>query len=211
LSNAGQVCTATSRILVQDTIYDKFLAGFKAHIVDTHTVGDPFAKETTQGPQVNKVQYDKILSYIQSGKDEGAELVLGGAPDKEINADGTGYYLKPTIFGKVKSDMKIYKEEIFGPCVVVTSFKTEAEAIEMANDTTYGLGSAVFTSNLKVAHRVAAKIDAGMVWINSSQDSDFRIPFGGVKQSGFGRELGQAGLDAYTTTKAVHVNLGLEI
>jgi len=107
--------------------------------------------------------------------------------------------------------MKIYREEIFGPFVVVASFKTEEDAIRMANDTTYGLGSALFTQNIERGHRVAAKIEAGMVWINSSNDSDFRVPFGGVKQSGIGRELGEAGLAAYSQTKAVHVNVGMKL
>ena len=107
--------------------------------------------------------------------------------------------------------MKIYREEVFGPFAVIASFKTEEEALQMANDTTYGLGSAVFTQDLTKAHRVARNIEAGMVWINSSQDSDYRIPFGGVKQSGIGRELGEAGLAAYTNSKAVHVNMGTKL
>ncbi|KAI6859779.1 hypothetical protein KC316_g20983 [Hortaea werneckii] len=104
--------------------------------------------------------------------------------------------------------MRVFREEVFGPFVVIASFKTEEEALEKANDTTYGLGSAVFTKDIVKAHRIARKIEAGMVWINSSQDSDYRIPFGGVKQSGIGRELGEAGLEAYSNKKAVHVNLG---
>jgi aldehyde dehydrogenase (NAD+) len=206
MSNMGQICTATSRILVQDTIYDKFVAAFKAHLAKTSKIGDPFADDTFQGPQVTKAQYDRVLSYIEAGKAEGATLVTGGVPHKNVG-DGKGFFIEPTIFTNVTDNMKIYREEVFGPFVVISSFKTEEEAIERANDTTYGLGSSVFTQNIVRAHRVARKIDAGMVWINSSQDSDFRIPFGGVKQSGIGRELGQAGLDAYTTTKAVHVNL----
>jgi aldehyde dehydrogenase (NAD+) len=107
--------------------------------------------------------------------------------------------------------MKIYREEIFGPFVVITSFKTEEEALELANDTTYGLGSAVFTQDITRGHRIAKKIEAGMVWINSSNDSDYRVPFGGVKQSGIGRELGEAGLAAYSNTKSVHVNMGTRL
>lgn len=107
--------------------------------------------------------------------------------------------------------MKIFKEEVFGPFVVIASFKTEEEALEIANDSTYGLGSAVFTQDITRAHRVAKRIEAGMVWINSSNDSDYRIPFGGVKQSGIGRELGEAGLAGYTQIKAVHVNMGTKL
>jgi len=206
MSNMGQICTATSRVLVQEGVYDKFVAAFKDQVKTTSTVGNPFEESTFQGPQVTKTQYERVLSYIESGKSEGATLVMGGEPFK--NAGGKGFFIAPTVFSNVKDTMKIYKEEVFGPFVVIASFKTEEEAIERANDTTYGLGSAVFTKDITRAHRVARKIEAGMVWINSSNDSDFRIPFGGVKQSGIGRELGEAGLEAYTNKKAVHVNLG---
>ncbi|OQU95712.1 hypothetical protein CLAIMM_01888 [Cladophialophora immunda] len=210
MSNMGQICTATSRVLVQEGIYDKFVEQFKEVVKTTSKVGDPFADDTFQGPQVTKAQYEKVLGYIESGKSEGATLAAGGVPHKNVG-DGKGFFIEPTIFTGVKDDMKIYREEVFGPFVVIASFKTEDEAVRMANDTTYGLGSALFTSNIERAHRVAARIEAGMVWINSSNDSDFRVPFGGVKQSGIGRELGEAGLAAYSQTKAVHVNLGLKL
>ena len=141
-----------------------------------------------------------MLSYIASGKAEGATLVAGGEPCKNISG-GKGFFIAPTIFTGVTEQMKIYKEEVFGPFVVIASFKSEAEALASANDTTYGLGSAVFTRDLVRAHRIARNIEAGMVWINSSNDSDYRIPFGGVKMSGIGRELGEAGLAAYTNSK----------
>jgi aldehyde dehydrogenase (NAD(P)+) len=140
-----------------------------------------------------------VLSYIETGKSEGATLVAGGEAHK--NVGGKGFFISPTIFTNVKDDMKIYREEVFGPFVVISSFKTEEEAIQRANDTTFGLGAAVFTENITKAHRVARLVEAGMVWINSSNDSDIRIPFGGVKQSGIGRELGEAGLEAYTNKK----------
>ncbi|RVX74010.1 hypothetical protein B0A52_02900 [Exophiala mesophila] len=210
MSNQGQICTATSRVLVQEGVYDKFVEKFKEVVLATSKVGDPFAEDTFQGPQVTKAQYDRVLSYIESGKSEGATLASGGVPHTKVG-DGKGFFIEPTIFTGVKDTMKIYREEIFGPFVVVASFKDEAEAIAKANDTTYGLGSAVFSTNIERAHRVAAKLEAGMVWINSSNDSDFRVPFGGVKQSGIGRELGSAGLEAYSQTKAVHVNLGLKL
>ena len=208
MSNMGQICTATSRVLVQEGCYDKFIELFKETVKTTSKVGDPFADETFQGPQVTKAQYERVLNYIEAGKEEGATLEAGGVPHKNVG-EGKGFFIEPTIFTGVKDSMKIYREEVFGPFVVIASFKTEEEAIKMANDTTYGLGSAVFTQNITKAHRVAAKIEAGMVWVNSSQDSDFRIPFGGVKQSGIGRELGEAGLAAYSQTKSVHVNMGL--
>ncbi|KAK5723972.1 mitochondrial aldehyde dehydrogenase [Elasticomyces elasticus] len=207
MSNMGQICTATSRILVQESIYDTFVEAFKKQVTSTSKVGDPFSDSTFQGPQVTKAQYEKVLGYIEAGKEDGATLAMGGEAYKNVG-DGKGFFVTPTVFTNVKSNMRVFREEVFGPFVVIVSFKDEAEALEKANDTTYGLGSAIFTKDIVRAHKLARKIEAGMVWINSSQDSDFRIPFGGVKQSGIGRELGEAGLDAYTNKKSVHVNLG---
>ncbi len=207
MSNMGQICTATSRILVQEDIYDKFIEAFKKQVTETSKVGDPFSDDTFQGPQVTKAQYERVLGYIDTGKSEGATLAMGGEAYKNVG-EGKGFFVSPTVFTHVKDSMRIFREEVFGPFVVIVSFKDEEEALSLANDTTYGLGSAVFTQDITKAHRVARKIEAGMVWINSSQDSDYRIPFGGVKQSGIGRELGEAGLEAYTNKKAVHVNLG---
>jgi aldehyde dehydrogenase (NAD+) len=208
--NQGQVCTATSRILVHESVYDKFIALFKETVASTSKVGNPFEDATFQGPQVTKAQYDRVLSYIQSGKSEGAKLESGGVPYKNVG-DGKGFFIEPTIFTNVKDNMRIYREEVFGPFVAIASFAEDGEAVARANDTTYGLGAAVFTKDIKRAHRVASDIEAGMVWINSSNDSDFRVPFGGVKQSGIGRELGEAGLEAYSQIKAVHVNIGAKL
>ncbi|KOS40719.1 hypothetical protein ACN38_g8421 [Penicillium nordicum] len=204
--NQGQICTATSRILVQDEIYDRFLEAFKAQVKNVSKIGDPFEESTFQGPQVTQAQYDRIMSYIDVGKSEKATLIAGGKPFTGVG-DGKGFFVEPTVFTDVTPKMRIYQEEVFGPFVVIARFSEEKDAIEMANDSTYGLGSALFTTNLTRAHRVAKKIEAGMVWINSSNDSDWRIPFGGVKQSGIGRELGEAGLAAYSNTKAIHVNM----
>jgi aldehyde dehydrogenase (NAD+) len=205
MSNQGQICTATSRILVQDEIYEEFLAAFKSQVKDVSKIGDPFEESTFQGPQVTKAQYDRVLDYVKIGQSEGAKLELGGQPFKQ--SLGKGYFVEPTVFTNVSSHMRIYQEEVFGPFAVVARFSTEEEAIHMANETAYGLGSALFTTNLTRAHRVAKRIEAGMVWINSSNDSDCRIPFGGVKSSGIGRELGEAGLAAYSNIKAIHVNM----
>lgn len=208
MSNQGQICTATSRILVQEGVYESFISAFKKQVKEVSVVGDPFAETTFQGPQVTKAQYERVLGYVQAGKDEGATLLTGGEAFTKGPTSNKGFFVEPTVFTGVKPTMKIYREEVFGPFVVIATFKTEAEALDLANDTTYGLGSAVFTKDITRAHRVAKRIEAGMVWINSSNDSDYRIPFGGVKQSGIGRELGEAGLAGYTQTKAVHVNMG---
>jgi aldehyde dehydrogenase (NAD+) len=210
MSNQGQICTATSRVLIQESIYDKFVEEFKKIVASTSIVGDPFKDDTFQGPQVTKAQYERVLGFVESGKSEGATLAHGGVPYTKVG-EGKGYFIEPTVFTNVKSSMTIFREEVFGPFVVLVSFKDEAEAIKLANDTTYGLGSAVFSQNIERAHRVASKIEAGMVWINSSQDSDFRVPFGGVKNSGIGRELGEAGLHSYLQEKAVHVNMGTKL
>ncbi|KAL4877011.1 Aldehyde/histidinol dehydrogenase [Aspergillus karnatakaensis] len=185
MSNQGQICTATSRVVV----------------------GDPFDDNVSHGPQVSRAQYERILGYIDAAKREGATLLLGG----EVKTGGRGYFVPPTVFADVTDDMMIYREEIFGPVVVVCKFSTEEEVVRRANDTIYGLAGAVFTENISKGHRVARKIQAGSVWVNSSQDADIRAPFGGYKQSGIGRELGQAGLEAYSTVKSVYVNLGLKI
>lgn len=205
--NQGQVCTATSRILVHESVHDRFVALFKDTVTSVSKVGDPFAEDTFQGPQVTKAQYERVLSYIEAGKSEGATLVAGGGAPREAH-DGKGFFIAPTIFTGVSRSMRIYREEVFGPFVVIGSFADEEDAVARANDTTYGLGAAVFTRDVERAHRVASDVEAGMVWINSSNDSDVRIPFGGVKQSGIGRELGQAGLEAYSQIKAVHLNMG---
>ncbi|TDZ13744.1 Aldehyde dehydrogenase [Colletotrichum spinosum] len=206
MSNQGQICTSTSRILVQQDVYHEYIARFEQICLE-NKVGDPFDDDTFQGPQITRAQYDKILGYIQSGKDEGATLVTGGVPFKNVG-DGKGFFIEPTVFSDVKPDMRIFQDEVFGPFVAVTPFKTEEEAVALANSTSYGLGAALFTRDIERGHRVAARLESGMVWINSSNDSDIRVPFGGVKQSGIGRELGEAGLAAYTQTKAVHVNMG---
>lgn len=157
----GQICTATSRIFVQDTIYDKFIERFNTEVKNSTVIGDPFDEKTTHGPQVSKVQYEKILGFFESAKSEGAKLAAGG----EKHGD-KGFYIQPTVFQDVKPSMKIAREEVFGPCVVIAPFSSEEEAISLANDTTYGLGAAVFTENLRKAHRVAGEIDAGTVWVS---------------------------------------------
>jgi aldehyde dehydrogenase (NAD+) len=201
--NMGQVCTAGSRIFVQETIYDEFLAAISgiANSMGAAT-GDPFQENTLHGPQVSKIQHDRVLGYINHGKQEGATVHAGG---HQIGTEG--YFIHPTIFTDVKPEMKIAREEIFGPVAVVVRFKDEAEVIELANDTAYGLACSVFSENTGRAHRVAHAIEAGSVWVNTTLDSHHALPFGGYKMSGIGRELGKYALDTYTQVKSVHVRL----
>ncbi|KAJ7087922.1 aldehyde dehydrogenase [Mycena belliarum] len=200
--NHGQACCAGSRIFVQEGIYDKFLAEFTKKTASIN-VGDPFAPGVDQGPQVSQLQYDRIMGYIESGKSEGATVHLGG------ERHGTeGYFIKPTIFTDTTPEMKIVKEEIFGPVGVVIKFKDEADVIRQANDTMYGLAAAVFTQNLNRAIETAHKLQAGTAWVNCVNQLHANVPFGGFKQSGIGRELGEYALHNYTNVKAVHINLG---
>ncbi|TEB33828.1 aldehyde dehydrogenase [Coprinellus micaceus] len=197
--NHGQACCAGSRIYVQSGIYDEFLKKFteKAKAIK---VGDPFGTGIDQGPQVSQIQYDRIMGYIESGKADGATRV------------GTdGYFIEPTIFTDVKPDMKIVREEIFGPVGVVIKFEDEEDVIRQANDTTYGLAAAVFSQDINRALRTAHRLQAGTAWVNCANQLHANVPFGGFKQSGIGRELGEYALHNYTNVKAVHVNLGHEL
>ncbi|KAM0279918.1 hypothetical protein ACHAQH_004359 [Verticillium albo-atrum] len=208
MANAGQVCTATSRLLVHESVHDAFLEKFLA-VVDTVSVlGDPFEETTFQGPQVTRTQQQGILAQVAGAVAEGATLALGATSVANGDAvSGKGFFVPPTVLTGVTSGMRVFREEIFGPCAAVSRFRDEGEAVALANDSSYGLGAAVFTRDLALAHRVARDVEAGMVWVNSSNDSDYRVPFGGVKQSGIGRELGEAGIEAYTVAKSVHINL----
>ncbi|KAK2462656.1 hypothetical protein APHAL10511_005389 [Amanita phalloides] len=201
--NMGQVCTAGSRIFVQEGIYDKFLAKMtEITRAAGAAAGDPFQPSTLHGPQVSKTQFDRVMSYIQSGKQDGAKVHIGG---ERIGSEG--YFIHPTIFTDTKPDMKIVREEIFGPVVVISKFKDEAEVIELANDTLYGLACSVFCENVGRAHRVAHAMEAGTVWVNHTLQTEVSFPFGGYKQSGMGREQGKYALDTYTQVKTVLVKL----
>ncbi|GAM86255.1 hypothetical protein ANO11243_042670 [Dothideomycetidae sp. 11243] len=204
--NFGQTCHAGTRIYVHDDIYDKFVDAY-TKAMSKIKVGDNFDSTSDQGPQNSKMQYDKILGYIESGKKEGATVHLGGEAAQV--GDGKGYYIKPTIFTNVKPNMKIMREEIFGPVVAVSRFKTEEEVIELANDTTYGLAAAVHTKDYERAVRVTGAIKAGTLWCNMYNFVHWSIPFGGYKESGLGRECGEEALNNYTETKAVYMNMGV--
>ncbi|MGO9471041.1 MAG: aldehyde dehydrogenase family protein [Isosphaeraceae bacterium] len=199
--NQGQCCCAGSRLLVQDKVYDAMVERL-ATASEKRQLGDPFDAKTEQGPQVDKTQFDKVLGYIKSGKEQGARCVTGGE-----RFGSRGYFIKPTVFAEVKDNMAIAREEIFGPVMQVLRFKEIDEVIERANTTDYGLAAAVWTRDLKKAHAVADRIRAGTVWINCYDVFDAAAPFGGFKTSGIGRELGEKSLDNYTELKTVTVAL----
>lgn len=200
--NHGQCCCAGSRVYVQSGIYDKFIEAFKAR-TSKNVVGDPFHQDTFQGPQVSQLQFDRIMSYIQSGKEAGAKVETGG------ERHGTeGYFIQPTVFSNVSDDMKIMQEEIFGPVCSISKFETEEEVIKSGNETNYGLAAAVHTQNLNTAIRVANSLKAGTVWVNNYNMLSYQVPFGGFKESGIGRELGKYALANYTQVKSVRVRLG---
>ncbi|KAG8627934.1 hypothetical protein KVT40_003807 [Elsinoe batatas] len=200
--NHGQCCCAGSRIYVQDTIYDKFVQRFKER-AQKNVVGDPFSADTFQGPQVSQLQFDRIMGYIQAGKDAGATVETGGARKGD-----KGYFIEPTIFSNVSEDMKIMQEEIFGPVCTISKFKDKEEVIRKGNATTYGLAAAVHTKNLNTAIEVSNALRAGTVWVNTYNTLHHQMPFGGYKESGIGRELGEAALDNYCQTKTVSIRLG---
>jgi len=205
--NAGQICIAGSRIFVQEGVYDKFISKFAeaAEVMDA-TAGDPFLEATRHCPQISQIQYDRVMSYIDSGKQDGAKVAIGGG-----RIGNAGYFIEPTVFTDVTPDMKIAKEEIFGPVGTVFKFKTEEEVIAAANDTTYGLACYIYTENSSRAIRVAHAIEAGTAFVNSSLVLENSVPFGGYKQSGIGREFGEYALETYTQVKGVHINLGLRL
>jgi acyl-CoA reductase-like NAD-dependent aldehyde dehydrogenase len=198
----GQVCASGSRLFVQESIYDKFMDRF-ASKVQSIRVGNPLEATTQMGPQVSAQQLKTIEKYVAVGLEEGAELVTGGQ-----RGNKNGYYFTPTIFGDVTNEMTIAREEIFGPVVSVIRFKDEEDALRQANDTIYGLASGIWTNDLKRAHRMARGIQAGTVYVNTYSMLDSTTPFGGMKQSGFGRELGVQAMDMYTQSKSVWIDLG---
>jgi aldehyde dehydrogenase (NAD+)/phenylacetaldehyde dehydrogenase len=199
--NSGQVCCAGTRIFVQKDMYDD--------VVDQLTTfskgmsyGDPLDPKTVMGPVVSKEQFDRVKSYLDVGKKEGAKVTAGGEP-----GTGKGYFVKPTVFADVNNNMKIAREEIFGPVATAIPFKDESDAILQGNDTEYGLAAAVWTRDIGRAHKVARALKAGTVWVNCYNQIDAISPFGGYKQSGFGRELGKHALELYSQVKSVYVKL----
>jgi len=200
--NQGEVCSAGSRILVERSIYSKFVEAMAAK-AKTIKLGPPLQRDTKMGPLVSKEQYDRVRSYLEIGKQE-AKLASGGDRPKNIDR---GYYVSPTIFYDVDNSARIAREEIFGPVATVIPFADEADAVKIANDSPYGLAAAVWTRDIFKAFRAVKKIRAGIVWVNHMQPTYVEAPWGGYKQSGFGRELGPWGVEEYLETKQVHINL----
>ncbi len=199
--NSGQVCVAGTRIFVQRDQYEGFVERL-TQASRKMTIGDPLSPDTRLGPLVSKEQFDRVNNYLEIGKKEGARVTIGGE-----KVSGKGYFVKPTVFADVDNKMKIAREEIFGPVAAAIPFKDENDAILQGNDTTYGLAAAVWTRDVSRAHRVARALKAGTVWVNNYGSSDVAMPFGGYKQSGFGREGGRHVIDLFTQIKSVYVKL----
>jgi len=200
----GEVCNAGSRLFVESKVQDEFLEKLGARAAKMRPA-DPLDPKTRMGAIVSQEQMQTVLGYIEAGKKEGAKLVAGG---NRVSVDGgKGFFIEPTIFRDVRNDMKIAREEIFGPVLAALSFDDLDEVIEMANQNEYGLASAVWTRDLKKAHMISRRLKAGTVWINTYGLMDASLPFGGYKSSGFGRELGARALEHYTETKSVWLNM----
>ena len=203
--NQGEVCSATSRLYLHDKIHDRFVEELtkKAKRIK---IGNPLEEATEMGPIASEKQLNKVMHYIELGKKEGAEIAYGGKrlQNGELKK---GFYVSPTIFTNVKNDMKVVQDEIFGPVLTVMKFREEDEAIELANQTRYGLAAGVFTRDINRAFRITKELRAGILWVNSSQPCFNQLPWGGYKQSGIGRELGRYAVEEYTQLKQVTINL----
>jgi len=201
--NKGEFCMAGSRLLVQRGVYDEVLEKL-TQISNSLVIGDPLDMDTSYGPQIDAAARDNCKKYVDLAVADGARLLMGG---KAMTVNGKGFYFEPTILADVDNSSRTAQEEIFGPVLVVTPFDTEEEAIALANDSEYGLAAGLQTENLGRAHRVAHKLEAGMVWINTWGQFDSALPFGGYKASGIGREQGIEAIDSYTQTKSVYANI----
>ncbi len=202
-ANQGEVCLAGSRLLVEDSIYDRFLADFIDR-AGRLKIGNPLDENTDLGPVVSAEHKERVTSYFDVARNEGAKIVAGG---KTPAGWERGNFIEPTVIADVDNKMRCAQEEIFGPVVVVERFKGEDEAVRLANDSKYGLAGVVWTNDLRRAHRVASSIDAGTIWVNCWFVRDLRVPFGGMKESGIGREGGHWSLDFYTEQKNICIKL----
>lgn len=203
-SNAGQACNAGSRLFVQRKVYDQVLDGVARRAAAIH-VGPGLAQGSEMGPLVSHEQYQRVTSFMQIGREQGATVRVGG--ERPASVDAAGYFVAPTIFENTRDDMDIVREEIFGPVLVATPFDSIEEVAERANNTPYGLAAGVWTNDLSRAHKLAGLLRAGTVWVNCFSQFDPASPFGGYKQSGFGREMGYEALELYTNVKSVWVGL----
>ena len=204
--STGQVCSNGTRVFVQEALHDRFVARLVERTKRIR-IGDPLDPDTQMGPLVSKAQHARVLDYIGIGKAEGANLATGGGVPRLQGLEG-GFFVEPTVFTGVRDDMRIAREEIFGPVMSVLSFRDEDEVIARANDTEFGLAAGVFTADLARAHRVIGQIRAGTCWINAYNLTPVEVPFGGMKQSGIGRENGLAALAHYSQLKSVYVETG---
>jgi gamma-glutamyl-gamma-aminobutyraldehyde dehydrogenase/4-guanidinobutyraldehyde dehydrogenase/NAD-dependent aldehyde dehydrogenase len=202
--NSGQVCDAASRLIVEDNIHDVFLAKVAA-LAKNYTPGDPLDEKTQMGAMVDATQTKRVLGFIEKGKAEGAALALGG---RQVRQETGGFYIEPTIFDRVENRMTIAREEIFGPVLSTIVFKTAEEAVRIANDSKYGLEANLWTNDLTRAHKIARSLRAGTVTINSRDGGGIEVPFGGYKQSGFGRDKSLHALDKYTQLKTTYISIG---
>ncbi|WP_144378262.1 aldehyde dehydrogenase family protein [Mesorhizobium amorphae] len=200
--NTGQVCSAGSRILVHESIHDEVVERLAAR-AQSIRVGDPLETSTAMGPLVSETQMNRVLNYIEIGRNEGASMITGGA-----RHGSTGYFVEPTVFAGVRHDMRISQEEIFGPVAAVIPFKDDEDALRIANGTAYSLAAGVWTGDIARAHRFTKRLKAGTVWVNTYGPTDIRLPWGGARDSGFGREHGEAAIDNFTEPKVIWINTG---
>jgi aminomuconate-semialdehyde/2-hydroxymuconate-6-semialdehyde dehydrogenase len=205
-SNQGEICLCGSRILIEENVYDKFKQEFVER-AKALTVGDPLDEKSKQGAIVSKVHYEKILRCIETAKQEGGKILCGGNAVKVEGRCANGFFIQPTVIEGLGPNCKTNQEEIFGPVVTLQSFKTEEEALQLANATDYGLAATIWTNDISKANRVAAKVESGIIWINCWLLRDLRTPFGGMKNSGVGREGGWEALRFFTEAKNVCIDL----
>jgi acyl-CoA reductase-like NAD-dependent aldehyde dehydrogenase len=199
--NSGQICSAGTRLFVHESLQDE-VAERIVKLAANYKVGSPFDDDTVLGPLISPIQMQRVLSYVDIGKGEGAKLALGGSRFGQV-----GYFVEPTVFSHVSNTMRIAREEIFGPVLSIIPFKDDDDAVLKGNDTEYGLASAIWTRDVSRAHRVARALKAGRVWINTYAETDPVMSMGGYKQSGYGRENGPEAIDAFTQTKSVYMRL----